>query len=126
MALQDGSNLFGVPGTITIAGVESIAENINIDRGGGVSETRGNNNETNAQYFFNDQATGTATLQIDTVADATTLFNARNTQSGVFSMTVGSAAENWVLTSVGQVYQQGEAYKLNIGFRKAVTVTPTP
>jgi hypothetical protein len=126
MALQDGSPLYGLPGTITIAGLTLIAENVSIDRPGGRAETRDQNNAPNSQYFWSDQSSGSMTVQMDDAADATTLDTAKNAQGGVFAMTVGGAAENWVLTSVGQTYTQGAAYKVNVTFTKAISVTPTP
>jgi hypothetical protein len=110
----------------TIAAIALVLENVSIDKDGGVSETRDNSNEPNSQYFFNNQPTLTATAQVASVDNCRTLRDACNLQAGVFSYDVGGTAENWVLTSVGQAHQQGEAVKFNITARKAISVTPTP
>lgn len=123
MSLQDGGVVYNLPATITIDGETYVPESIDINRGGSRAETRDIGNVPNSQYLSDDQPDGTIVLQM---TDPTKL-PPQNTQSAVFALDVqGGSPENFIITSVGQAYAAGEAYKVTCSLVKAIVVVPTP
>src|SRR5687767_1785857 len=117
-ALNDGSVPFGST-SITINGVAYVAENIRVNNPASVIERRDATNNPSGQATHKDFVTGSATLQL-TASGTAVPQTAADSDVYVFTADLGMGSMTWFLTSVGNMYAQGDARKVDIEFRKKI------